>query len=264
MSLIINSKLIRFLWWLLAPFLVATLLLTSLLMVLETKKSKTFEFKDEKISHMYSFPRFFIVSNRLQDRRNKIQKVEKLGNLILKACYVEKGREFVMFKEGQKSIFINLNEEYKGVKLVEITKNSAKFFQNGKYILLVLEKATETKKHNLAIDQKKASGDRYVSVQRAEIGKYKTNIKQALRDIRFYEIKKNNQFAGLKLSFIRRGTLFEKMGFKKGDIIESVDGQKINSLMDLLPYYSRLDNLTTLQIGFKRNEQKKEIIYEIN
>lgn len=264
MSLIINSKLIRILWWLLAPFLIATLIITSLLMVLETKKSKTFEFQDEKMSYMYSFPKFFTASTKPQKARDNIKKVEKLGNLILKACYIEKGREFVMFEEGKKSIFINLEEEYKGAKLVEITKNSAKFLKNGRYISLVLEKVTKIKKDDLVIEQEEVQDDAYVSVERAEITKYKTDVKQALRDVRFQEVKEDDIFAGLKLSFIRRGSLFEKMGLKKDDIIESVDGQKLNSIMDLLPYYTTLDNLTTLQIGFKRDEQEKEIIYEIN
>jgi len=264
MSLIINSKLIRFLWWLLAPFLVATLLITGLLMALETKKSKTFAVKDAKMSYMYSFPKFFTLTIKPKKRSNNIQKVEKLGNLVLKACYIEKGSEFVMFEEGKKSIFLNLNEEYKGAKLLEITKSSAKFLKRGKYISLVLENMTKTKKNDLPMEQAKVIEDGYISIKRTEIAKYRTNVRQALRDVRFQEIKKEKKFAGLRLSFIRRSSLFGKMGLKKNDIIESIDGKRLNNMMDLLPYYNALDNMTTLQIGFKRDNQMKEIIYEIN
>ena len=266
MSLIINSKLIRFLWWLLAPFLVATLLITSLLMVLETKKSKTFAVKDVKMSYMYSFPKFFITQNNDQKKNLSRTNNEKLKNLILKACYVEKDREFVVIEERHKSIFLNLNDEYKGAKLLEVTKDSAKFFKDGEYIFLSIQKSLKATNNSLPILKNKEATeeDNYVSLNRQEIKKYKTNLKAALRDIRFQEIKEDGKFAGLRLNFIRKHSLFDKMGLKKGDIIKSVDNKNLNSIMDLLPYYTSIENITTLQIDFARDKQIKEIIYEIN
>jgi len=260
-----SSKLIRFFWWLLAPFLVATLLIAIFLMVLETKKIKRLQVEDEKISYMYSFPKFFNNTIKPKIEFESISEVEKFDNLILKVCYLEKDREFVMVKEDQTTFFINLNEDYKGAKLVDITKDSAKFFKNGKYVFLTLEQSENSVDNTKNITKRlKSKQDNYIGVNRTELKKYKKNIKKALRDIRFQEVIEDDRFAGLRLNFIRKGSLFDKMGFKKGDIIKSVDSKNLDSIMDLLPYYTSLENITTLQISFARNKQIKEIIYEIN
>jgi len=265
MSLIINSKLIHFLWWLLAPFLVAFLCITILLMVLENKKLNTFKIQDEKMSYMYNFPKFFTTQNSNQKKNVNVTSNEKLRNLILKACYIEKNRKFIIIEERHKSIFLNLNDEYKGAKLLEVTKDSARFFKDGKYVSLSMEKSLKaTKSSSMLGNKESVEENTYISVNREEIKKYKANLKAVLRDIRFQEVQEDGKFSGLRLNFIRKSSLFERMGFKKGDLIKSVDNKKLNSMMDLLPYYTSIENITTLQISFERDRQIKEITYEIN
>jgi len=104
----------------------------------------------------------------------------------------------------------------------------------------------------------------YITVKRAGFKKYTQNVSQALRDIRIQEVKKNRHFAGVRLSYIRKGSFFDKMKLKVGDVIKSIEGNQLNTIMDLLPYYNRLDDITTLRVGFERGGKPKEIIYEIN
>ncbi len=267
MNLVINSKFIQIIWWIIAPLLVAKIFISFGLLFLDTTILESLHVTKEKITPIYKFPK--ILSHDFVNKQKITTKVEakseRLEGIVLSACYIEKNKNFIVIQDNSKTFFIDLSGKYKNAKLVEITINSATFLRNGKYFKLLLEKNKMSK--DKINSNKKTSGEinnGYATVQRDEFKKYTRNIRQALRDIRVQEIRKNRKFAGLRLSFIRRGSFFDKMGLKKDDIIKSVDGKNLNSIMDLLPYYNQLDNTTTLQIGFERNKQMKEITYEIN
>jgi len=259
------NLLINLLYWLLTPILVAKLIISASLFYFDTDKLEVLHVEDKKSTNMYRFPKFFGENIIKKQPVKESVKVEKFDSLKLKACYLEKNREFIIAIENGKTLFIDLNDEYKGAKLVEINNNSATFLKNGNEINLTLIESKSIKTEVVKkTDIKTKAQDGFVSVKREEFKKYTQNITQALRDIRFQEIREDKKFAGLRLSFIRKGSLFDKMGFKKGDKIRSIDSKNLDSMMDLLPYYNSLNDITTLQIGFKRDNEIKEIIYEIN
>ena len=256
----LSTKIIPFLWWLIAPILVAQVIISIAMLFIETKQPSIQHQKSKDNTYKYSFPKLYQASVV----QKRVQQEEKLGNLKLKACYVEKGSEFVVLSEGTKTLFIDLEKSYKGVKLIEVKRDSATFLKNGKYfeLNLVQKKKVEKTLHKESMPSQ--SDDQYVSIKRDNINRYTKNPKQALRDIRFYEMKIDKKFVGLKLSFVRKGSLFDKLKLKKGDIIKTVNGNELNSALDLLPYYNLLENSTTLSIGFERDGDMREILYEIN
>ncbi len=265
MNLLTNSKFISLLWWLLAPALVAKIFISFGLLFLEDTKIEPIHTEDKKSAYKYSFPKFFTTTLKQKVKPKKAHKTVHLGNLKLKACYIEKGREFVIVAEGSKTVFIDLNEEYKGAKLIEITSSSATFVKNEERIELNLVKKTAQQKIvQSRVSYKADSDSKYRSIKRDSFKKYINSPQTALRDIRFQEMRSNNEFGGLRLSFIRKGSLFDRMGLKKGDVIKTIDGNELKSIMDLLPYYNLLDNTTTITIGFGRDGDTKEIMYEIN
>ena len=265
MNLIINSKFIQLIWWIFTPLLIAKLLISFSMFFLDNQKLKDLHVEDEKNSYMYGFPKISHAVSTKKEVKIQKEKVEKLDNLTLSACYIEKDGEFIIANENKKTFFINLGEEYKGAKLTKITINSATFLKDGRYIDLTIAKSKSKDKIKSIFIKKSASvDDSYVSVKRDEITKYTKNIKRVLKDIRFQEAKIDKKFIGVRLNFIRKGSLFDKMGLKRDDTIISVDNKELGSMMDLLPYYRSLSNITTIQVEIKRKEEIKEIVYEIN
>ncbi|MBV5278182.1 MAG: hypothetical protein J0647_03965 [Campylobacteraceae bacterium] len=271
MNLLINSKFIRLLWWILAPLLVAKLLISLSLFFLDTQPLQPLHVKSEKITKAYRFPDFFDANSLNQKTEQNSIKVEKFGNMVLKACYIEKNKAFIVVDENKKSLFLNLDESYKGAKLVEITVNSATFFKDSEYINLVLDKKTNELEiaeidNDISIKEKteETTDAKISTIKRDNLAKYTHNMNEVLKDIKVQEMTENNEFAGVQLSFIKKGSLFDEMGFEKDDIIKSVDNKKLNNIMDLLPYYNALKSTTSLKIGIERNLELKEITYEIN
>ncbi len=264
MNLLTNSKLISWLWWIVMPPLVALILIFAVTIFLEKKQIVGLNANYKNSKPLRQFPKF--LNSKVSHPKaiqTHIKQVEKMGHILLQACYIEKNKKFIIFKEGSKSIFLDLNQIYKNVKLVKVGIDYAIFLKNGKKIKLTLEPVKQTTQRRKA-SQSPSQGGRYIAVKRASFRKYTQNISQALRDIRIQEVKKNRHFTGLRLSYIRKGSFFDRMKLKVGDVIKSIDGNKLNSIMDLLPYYSRLNDIATLRVGFERNGKMKEIVYEIN
>jgi len=266
MNLLTNSKLISFLWWTVVPPLTALLLSSIMVILLGNKKIQNMHVSYKKSQYLKSFPKFKN-SSALEVRKvlPQINQKEKLGKILLQACYAGKNKKFIIFKDGIKTVFLDLNQSYKNAKVIEIGMNYALFLKDGKRIKLLLEntKTTSVYKKAIQLSPQRAYGG-YVDVKRVEFKRYTQNIRQALRDVRVQELRKGKQFAGLRLGYIRKGSFFDRMKLRVGDVIKSVDGNELKSIMDLLPYYNRLDNITTLRIGFERGGGMKEIIYEIN
>lgn len=263
MNLIINSKVISVLWWILAPLLVAKLIISFLMFFLGENSFDIQSPKAQTPIYTYSFLKFFDDLGMDEKSQVKKQEVQNLDDLVLKACYIEKDHEFIIVLKEKKSFFISLNESYNSAKLIKIDINSATFKRAGKEIELVL-KETKNKSYNTKLLDlpDEASDDGYMLLKRIEFDKYLKNTKQITRDIKVQPLKNKNEFLGIKINFVRKGSLFDKMHLKKNDIITHLDNKKITNLYELLPYYKNIKNITTLHVGYERDGKIEEIIYE--
>lgn len=263
MNLIINSKVISILWWILAPFLVAKLILSFTMLFIGYNSFTIEQSKAQTPIYKYSFLKFF--DDLRVDEKSTIKKeeVQSLDDLVLKACYIEKGHEFIIVLKEKKSFFISLNESYNSAKLIKIDINSATFKRVGKEIVLVL-KETKNKRNITKLSDlpDEASDDGYMLLKREEFDKYLKNTKQIARDIKVQALKNKKDFLGVKINFVRKGSLFDKMHLKKNDIITHLDDKKITNLYELLPYYKNIKNITTLHVRYERDGKIEEIIYE--
>ena len=270
MNLIFNSTTVRLLWWIFAPVLTALILISlikTFMIDYYYSSSKEKPYLTEK-SIRYHFPSFF--PHAKEEKREKAKKIDTFSekafkNLVLKACYVEKNNTFIMFEDEKKKMHIlSVNESYKGAKLVKVEMDKAVFSKNSKDIILTLEKKVKKGEANPKKDTVVAD-DKYIRLNRKSFKNYIDNPQNALKDVRFRELRNSRQkFMGLSLSFVRKNSFFDKMGLKNGDIIKSIDGKSLNSLMDLLPYYNNINNTTSIELGVVRNGNYKEIIYEID
>ncbi len=264
MNLLTSKRFISFIWWIAVPILVAKVAVSLVILFLDDGVGD-FEVDSEQKRVLYKFPNFF-TTKTIQKVQIPTKKTEKFIGIELKGCYVSKGKEFIVVSDARKTVFLDLNATYKGAKLIKVTRDSALFSKDGEHILLVLDKKSLKKSPTQAkiAPSYRAGEQNFIEVSRDNFKIYEQNPKKALSDIRFYEFKEGGKFQGIKLSYVRRGAFFAKLGLKKGDIIYSINGNALKSAMDLLPYYTKLNETTSLTIGLKRGNEFKEIIYEIN
>jgi general secretion pathway protein C len=257
-----DSKFFFLLWWGVLPFLSAMLIDSAIVFFVDNKYDFTIKPNSSKIFFIKNVPVFVNtdVSGRKKENIN-LKPVQKWDDIELKACYIDNHKRFVVIRDKAKTLFLYPKDIYKRAKLTKVGADYAIFVKNGKKIKLTLSK--ENKKL-YSKGKKLPQGSNTVQIKRDTLVKYENNLLEVLRDIGFKIVNKNGDFGGIKMEFIKKGSLFDKMGLKKYDVIKSIDGKNLNSIMDLLPYYNQIDNITTLQIGFERNNEMKEITYEIN
>ena len=73
----------------------------------------------------------------------------------------------------------------------------------------------------------------------------------------------DGQIDGYRISSIRKGSLFDKLGIKNGDIVHGVNGQPLTSAEGALATYQALKNERSFSFDFTRKSQRQTLEYEV-
>jgi len=106
-------------------------------------------------------------------------------------------------------------------------------------------------------------GDRRL-VSKSLVEHYSKNLKEVYKNIGIAEIKDKTGFKGFRISFIRKGSVFDQLGVMRGDIIKTVNGIKIDSYQSAFAVYKKVGDITNLTMVVERNNQEVELEYEVN
>jgi len=78
------------------------------------------------------------------------------------------------------------------------------------------------------------------------------------------KVKKGNALQGFRVSFVRKGSEFEKLGVRRGDVIKSINGEKIDSYNAAFGVYKNITNINNLSLVVERGKEEVELEYEVN
>lgn len=191
-------------------------------------------------------------------------------NLILTGI-VAAGEDSVALisADGQPQAAFTLGEEVAhGAILHAVYPDRAILQRAGVLESLVLEDMAEglasdavsvVKNNNQNLDsQIKRLGKNDFSMPRGIIG-------QKLKDPKFLRAayimpRKEGGFLVRKL---KKGSLYEQLGLKQGDIIKSVNGEPLNSIQDAMTQYSKLGTLSQIQLEITRNGQSEMLSFNL-
>ncbi len=196
-------------------------------------------------------------------QHNSQSKTLDINSLVLKALYGKGNYGFVIIaakRNPKKTTLLAVGESYEGYKLKGVFLSYALFTKRDQEYTLRLNSTLATKSlvHTVENDTSNQI------VQRDEINSYVKNPSAVWKDISIQEIGKNGNFKGFKVTKIRVGSPFAKLGLQVGDLIVKANNIVLKSYNDVLKIYQQLDKLTTLTLVIKRGNQEEEIVYEIN
>ena len=101
-------------------------------------------------------------------------------------------------------------------------------------------------------------------VDKSLLTHYANNMDDIYKNIGITEVKEDGTIKGFKITFVRRGSPFSKLGLKRGDVIKSINGQEINSYNAAFETYKNIGNVENLTLVIKRGKEEMELEYEIN
>jgi len=176
-----------------------------------------------------------------------------LNFLTLKAVYKNKNNGFIVLNSKKKTIFLDLYKTYKGYKLIYIGNNFAILNKNGKNFKITFK----PNKNNNSINQTENKSVVKV-IKKSTFEKYKNHLYEIWKNIGIIKVNE-----GYKITYIRKNSVFEKIGLKRGDIILEVNGKKLNNDSDAWKIYENADKIDNFEIKIKRKNQIKVLDYEV-
>jgi general secretion pathway protein C len=177
-----------------------------------------------------------------------------LKGIILKATYNDGKRAFIIIQEKKNSYFIDLNKTFKGYKLIKINPDTAIFTKNSKNYIIKFGK--DNKKSNY---KKINNTSDTIFIKKSTVLDYKKNIAKIWNNIGIVKYKR-----GYKITYIKPGSIFDKIGLKKGDIILQVNGKELSNDKEAWQLYKNIDKFDALDIEIERNHTLKVIHYEMD
>ncbi|BAF70990.1 PDZ domain-containing protein [Sulfurovum sp. NBC37-1] len=117
--------------------------------------------------------------------------------------------------------------------------------------------------NNVAEGEIVDAGDHKI-VDRALLRHYAKNMDDIYKNIGITELKEGKILKGFKITFVKRGSPFAKLGVRRGDIIKSINGQEINSYNAAFNVYKNVGDVENLTLVIQRGKEDMELEYEIN
>jgi general secretion pathway protein C len=92
----------------------------------------------------------------------------------------------------------------------------------------------------------------------------RTNLNEVLRSTRMEPRLVNGVTDGFAITMVRPGSLLNKMGFKKGDVVLQVNGMPLNSPEKALQIFQQLREARSLTVSLERRGKPTLFEYEID
>ena len=163
-----------------------------------------------------------------------------------------------------KETLISEGQEVKGVKLVKLWRRGAKFSINGKERVVYIrsgDSKTSAGKPNLP-PPPPPPGD--VRLSRKDILRVTKDPGIMFREIRLVPYVRNGRTEGFIFEWIKSGSLFDKVGLKRGDILVSINNMNIKSGEDAFRILQTLRNSPNLKVVVLRGGVRKELNIRID
>jgi general secretion pathway protein C len=204
-----------------------------------------------------------------------------IKDITLLAIYNASDVTVITVEYKRKTKVLARGDEINGFALEGAGNNYATFSKNGKMYkvtLRIISKGNESiqpSKSSLPSSSAPSSRKRKVEGEIVDVGDHKIvdrslldhyaqNMDDIYKNIGIREIKKGKELEGFSISFIRKDSPFAKLGLKRGDVIQSINGQKIDSHKAAFEMYKNMKNIENLSLVIKRGKEEMELEYEIN
>ena len=196
--------------------------------------------------------------------------------LLLRGTAEFEGRGYAVLEDpdsGKQGIFEVGELVFDGPKLVAVEPRTVTILRGNRRIVLEI---TETERSPAAAGAEGAEGaaaaagssirqvgdNRYV-VDRGEVDHSIENLSTVVTQMRAVPYLKDGKSVGFRVFNIRAGSLFERMGLKNGDVIQSVNGSELNDPSRALALLDEVQTSDEIRIDLLRDDHPNTLTYSI-
>ena len=210
-------------------------------------------------------PSTMFALTKVQSEKVEEAPVYKLDNVALKGIFNGGKMPFIAVEDGKDVILIAKNELFKGYKLIEVHSYLAVFSKDGKRFELRFKDEGGAKDQGITVVKPEVirAGERTLFVKRNEIQHYAKNFDAIWQNVKIEEVIKNKRLEGFEVTWVKQGSVFEKLGLQKGDIITGANDKKFKSLSQVFKLYNNMNQIDSIKLTILRDNQERELEYEI-
>ncbi len=208
-------------------------------------KAQDRSMKDIKLLAIYNASDITVVTVLFKSKTTILSRGETINGFILEGA----GNDFATFSKKTTTYRINL------VKSSPSKKGS---------FVEVLASSPVIEKDEISIKGVVADAGTHKIIDKPLFDHYVNNMDEIYKNIGISEVKEGKELKGFRVSFIKKGSPFAKLGIKKDDIIKSINGQEISSYNAAFSVYKNIQNIENLSMVIQRGKEEMELEYEVN
>jgi len=202
-----------------------------------------------------------------------------IKNIKLIGIYDSGENAVVVVSYKGKTKVVAIGESVDGFTLDHTTATEAVFRKNDKYYTVKLDKNKShidklaTVVDNLPQTDENTGGEpvdeeddieQHYKLKRSEVDRFANNLSDVYKNIGIREVKKDGKLAGFRVTFIRRGSPFAKLGLQRGDVLKSINGQELDNYATAYSAYRNIGDAEMMTLKIERENKEMELEYEID
>ena len=102
------------------------------------------------------------------------------------------------------------------------------------------------------------------TISRAQIRDSMRNLNRLMSQIHVRPYFSKGRQGGFVITSLRRGSIFERLGFRRGDVVRAVDGNPIRRPDDVINLYEKLRSASEVSIQVLRGGREQELRFRID
>lgn len=197
-----------------------------------------------------------VINNKKVEKKISNLKLELIGTFVsgqaspYSIIEDQKKREQEVFEIGDSVFDV--------AKLVEIFADRVEIERDGKIEILKLDDLQSAGDSSSSDDSVET-----LSVDESDVNEALNNLPLLLTQARAVPYFKNGKSVGLRLFAIKRGSLYEKINLKNGDILKEINGNNLGDISQAVKLFEKLKEERSIILKLQRNKVSKTIRYEI-
>lgn len=186
-----------------------------------------------------------------------------IDSIILKAIYMM-GKESIIVvapkAKAEKSKTIGIGEVFETYTLEKVYNDYVIFSKNAKQYRLYLIEPKPSSRLKSAVTE---TGDVLHRVPSDEVKKMISNPAEIWKSIGLQPHLSGGKPDGFQVSFVKRGTVFESLGLRTGDVIQSINNKEIRNNAQAFGAYQEFKDAKAIKVTIQRGKETMELEYEI-
>ncbi len=203
--------------------------------------------KDITLLAIYNSEDTTVITVEYKRKTKVLGRGDAINGFVLEGA----GSNFATFSKDAKTYRVNL------VKSKRSTGTSSSIKSSSKTV-------SSSSKDSSKIEGDVTDAGDHKIIDKSLFDHYAKNMDDIYKNIGIAEVKQGGKIKGFRITFVRRGSPFAKLGVKRGDVIKSINGQEINSYNAAFETYKNIQNVENLTMVIKRGKEEMELEYEIN